>query len=294
MARASAFVAGGAAQNTIRGAQWLLQSAGATVYAGCVGKDAIAKQLKDTASAAGVTTLYCETDADATGSCAVLVKGGERALVANIAAAGNFPSSHLESAEVKAALEKSRVIYATAFPLTYPEGVASLVHLGKYANEHGKTFVFNLAAPFLIDFFWDQLQSVLPYADYVLCNEHEASAYAKKSGWEDDRRAAASKLAAAAKHNAAVPRTVIFTQGPDATIVFAAGETKEFKPIKVEDSKIVDLNGAGDAFAAGVIAGLAKGVALEQGIDAGHNAAFHVIQASGPTYPAKPDFVFKH
>lgn len=292
MPRASAFVAGGAAQNTIRGAQWLLQVPGAATYTGSVGKDEIAKTLKDTASAAGVTTLYFETEKDATGSCAVLVKSSERALVANIAAANHFAQTHLDSAEVKAAIEKARIIYATGFLLTLPEGPASLRQLGEHAKQHGKTFVFNLSAPFLIDFFWDQLQSVLPYADYVLCNEHEASAYAKKAGWEDDRRAAACKLAAAPKENTAVPRTVIFTQGPEATIVFTGGETKEFKPIKVEDSQIVDLNGAGDAFAAGIIAGLAKGVSLEESIDAGHNAACHVIQRSGPTYPEKADFVF--
>lgn len=287
-----AYVAGGAAQNTIRGAQWLLQTPGAVSYTGSVGKDKIASVLKETASSTGVNILYYETDKDATGSCAVLVKAADRALVANIAAANHFSQAHLDTPEVKAAIEKARIIYATGFLLTLPEGPASLRQLGEHAKAHGKTFVFNLAAPFLIDFFWDQMQTVLPYADYVICNEHEASAYAKKVGLEDDRRAAAAKLAASPKENAAVPRTVIFTQGPEATIVFTNGETKEYQPIKLDQSKLVDLNGAGDAFAAGIIAGLAKGVALEEAISAGHNAACHVVQRSGPSYPEKPDFVF--
>lgn len=286
------FVAGGAAQNTIRGAQWLLQTPGAAVYTGSVGNDAISQQLKDTASKAGVTTLYYQTEKDATGSCAVLVKSAERALVANIAAANHFAQAHLDTAEVKAAYEKASVIYATGFLLTLPEGPASLIQLGQHAKEHNKIMVFNLAAPFIIDFFWDQLQSVLPYVDYVICNEHEASAYAKKAGYPDDRHAAAAKVARLPKENAQRLRTVIFTQGPESTIVFTNGETKDFAPIKVDDSKIVDLNGAGDAFAAGIISALAKGLPLEEGIAAGHKAAFHVIQASGPTYPATCDFVF--
>lgn len=283
-------MAGGAAQNTIRGAQWLLQSPGAASYTGSVGKDSTAKILKDTASSAGVKTLYYETEKDATGSCAVLVQSAERALVANIAAANHFVVSHLETAEVKAAIEAARVFYASGFFLTLPEGPASLLKIGQHAKEHNKIFVLNLGAPFIVDFFWDQLQSVIPYADYVICNEHEASAYAKKVECGEDRRAAAAKLAAQPKENANRPRTVIFTQGPEVTIVFTDGQVKEFTPIKVENDKIVDLNGAGDAFAAGIIAGLAKGASLEKAIDAGHNAAFHVIQRSGPTFPEQPSF----
>jgi adenosine kinase len=286
------FVAGGAAQNTIRGAQWLLQVPGAASYTGSVGKDATAKVLNDTASAAGVKTMYYETDKDATGCCAVLVQSAERALIANIAAANHFAVTHLETEAVKAAVEKARVFYATGFFLTLPEGPAALIKIGQHAKEHNKTFVFNLGAPFIVDFFWDQLQSVLPYADFVICNEHEASAYAKKVGCEGDRHTAATKLAALPKENANRPRTVIFTQGPEATIVFSEGKIREFKPTKLESDKIVDLNGAGDAFAAGIVSGLAKGASLEVSIDAGHNAACHVIQRSGPVYPEKPDFVW--
>ena len=40
--------------------------------------------------------------------------------------------------------------------------------------------MFNLAAPFLIDFFTDKMKDVLPYADYVVGNETEATAFGKK------------------------------------------------------------------------------------------------------------------
>merc|ERR1711865_96656 len=50
------YIAGGATQNTIRVAQWMLQTAGATAYMGCVGKDANGEQLKKSCEADGVTT----------------------------------------------------------------------------------------------------------------------------------------------------------------------------------------------------------------------------------------------
>ena len=40
------YIAGGATQNSIRVAQWMLQKEGATAYMGCVGKDAFAAQMK--------------------------------------------------------------------------------------------------------------------------------------------------------------------------------------------------------------------------------------------------------
>lgn len=284
------FVAGGAAQNTARGAQWLLGVEGATTYTGSVGKDATAARLRQVAAKAGVKTMYYETEKDATGTCAVLVRAKERALIANIAAANHFATAHLETADVKAAVEKAKIYYATGFLLTLPEGPQSLITLGKHAKEQNKLFIFNLAAPFIIDFFYDQLSSVLPYADIVICNEHEASAFAKKNGWADDRKAAAARLAAFPKENGARGRIVIFTQGPEVTLVFRDGKVHEHHPTKLDAEKIVDTNGAGDAFASGIVAGLAQGLCLDKAIDAGHYAACEVIQRSGATYPEKSTF----
>lgn len=249
--------------------------------------------MTEVASKAGVKTLYFVTEKENTGSCAVLVKQKERSLIANIAAANFFESKHLDSPEVAAAIEKARIFYSTGFLLTVPQGPESLIKLGKYCKENNKIFVFNLSAPFLIDFFWDQMQKVLPYADYVICNEHEASAYAKKCGWdESDPQANAQKLALAPKENSSRKRTVIFTQGPQPTIVFSDEKITTYNPKVVEEDKIVDLNGAGDAFASGIIAGLAKNVDLVEAIEAGHYAAFLVIQNSGATYPEPCEFVW--
>ena len=48
------YVAGGATQNSIRAAQWLLQVPGATAYFGAVGKDEYAEKLREAATAGGV------------------------------------------------------------------------------------------------------------------------------------------------------------------------------------------------------------------------------------------------
>ncbi len=48
------YIAGGATQNSIRIAQWMLQVPGATSYMGCVGKDEFADKMTETASKDGV------------------------------------------------------------------------------------------------------------------------------------------------------------------------------------------------------------------------------------------------
>ena len=48
------YVAGGATQNSIRIAQWLLQVPGATSYFGAIGNDDFGRKLRETASQGGV------------------------------------------------------------------------------------------------------------------------------------------------------------------------------------------------------------------------------------------------
>ncbi len=70
------YIAGGAAQNTLRGAQWLLP-AESTVYVGAVGKDKECEILNQAASKDGLRTEYQVTSLP-TGKCAVLITGTHR------------------------------------------------------------------------------------------------------------------------------------------------------------------------------------------------------------------------
>merc|ERR1712193_497112 len=63
------YVAGGATQNSIRVAQWMLQEQGATAYMGCVGKDDFAAKMKACCEKDGVRTAYMEDASTPTGSC---------------------------------------------------------------------------------------------------------------------------------------------------------------------------------------------------------------------------------
>jgi len=61
---------------------------------------------------------------------------------------------------------------------------------------------------------------------------------------------------------------------------------------KIDPSLIVDTNGAGDSFVAGLLSGLALGHSLDDSVLAGHYIASEVIQQDGATFPSKFNFQF--
>ena len=114
-----------------------------------------------------------------------------------------------------------------------------------------QTFCMNLGAEFLMQFYAEQFQEALPYCNIIFGNESEALAYAKTNGLETD------DIATIAKAIQAVPmvdgkrsRTVIITQGKDATIVVsgADGAVSSHAVDPLEADLVVDTNGAGDSF----------------------------------------------
>lgn len=282
-------VAGGAAQNTARGAQYVLP-ADSVLYFGSVGKDVYADKLIEANASVGLTTAYQVQEDIATGKCAALINGVNRSLVTDLAAANHFKPAHLEKPENWKHVEGAKVFYIGGFHLTVsPEAIQLL---GKHAAKENKDFILNFSAPFIPQFFKDALDSCAPYADYIICNESEAAAYAESHGLgTTDLKEIAKKVAQLPKENAAKPRTVIFTQGTDATLAVAFdSKTGDFTineyPVHALDaSKIADTNGAGDAFAAGFTAGLVQGKELKESVDMGHWLAKLSIQEIGPSYP---------
>jgi len=179
------YIAGGAAQNTIRGAQWVSPTKGITHYIGCVGDDENGKRIKQAANSDGVQTHYYVSKTHRTGSCAVLVHDKERSLCADLAAANDYQHSHFVSAEIQDLLKKIEVVYTTGFFLTVSP--QTQIELGQHCSEHNKTFVFSVAATFPVEFYWDNMQKVIQYADVIVANESEAQAFLSKAGFDKKR-----------------------------------------------------------------------------------------------------------
>lgn len=286
------YIAGGATQNSIRVAQWMLQEEGATAYMGCVGKDANADLMKAECAKAGVQTLYMVDESAPTGSCACCILGKERSLCTNLHAANNYKETHLQEASNWAIASGAKITYSAGFFITVSPPSIKLASME--AAKNGNLYCLNLSAPFIMQVppFKACLDDTMPYVDFLFGNETEAQTWADVSGWD------CSDIAFIATRLSLIPskksrkRTVVITQGKDPTIVAINGQVQTFAITALPADKIVDTNGAGDAYVGGFLAALSKGLDMEKCCKAGAYSAGVIVQQSGCTYPAKPEYTF--
>ncbi|XP_062319198.1 adenosine kinase-like isoform X1 [Osmerus eperlanus] len=283
--------AGGATQNSIKIAQWMIQEPHKVcTFFGCIGKDRFGEILKEKAEEVHVDAHYYEQEEEPTGTCAVCVTGDNRSLVANLAAANCYKKDkHLDLEENWKLIEKARVFYIAGFFLTV--SVESILKVAKHASENNKLFSLNLSAPFISQFFKDALMQVMPYVDVLFGNETEAATFADEQGFETrDIEEITKKTQALPKVNQKRPRVVVFTQGKEGTIMCNGDKVDCFPVLEIDQKNIVDTNGAGDAFVGGFLSELVQEKSLDQCVKAGHYAANVIIRRAGCTFPDKPDF----
>ncbi|KAG8630459.1 hypothetical protein KVT40_002078 [Elsinoe batatas] len=276
-------IPGGAAQNTARGAQYIL-APDSVVYLGCVGKDKYSELLLKANKEAGLHTEYRFDEKEPTGRCGVVITGHDRSMVTDLAAANCYKIEHLK--EHWNLAKEASVYFVGGYHLTVC--VPAILLLAEEAAKENKTFFFSLSAPFIAQFFKDQLDQVLPYADFLIGNETEALSYAESHGIETkDIASIAEKIANLPKKNEKKKRTVIITQGTEPTILAVQGESKaRTYPVKeINKADIVDTNGAGDAFAGGFLASVVEGESLETAVDKGQWLAKLSLTQLGPAYP---------
>merc|ERR1719310_150531 len=284
------YIAGGATQNTIRVAQWMLQQPGATAYMGCIGKDENGEKLQKACSTDGVNALYMVDSKTPTGTCATLITGIERSLCTNLSAANNYKVDHCKEPANWQVVEKAKIVYSAGFFATVSPDAISAVSAQKAKD--GGLYCMNLSAPFLMQVppFKKVFVDTMPYVDFLFGNETEALTWAETEGWEStDLEFIATRLSLIPSLKTR-KRTVVITQGSLPTIVAVNGQVTEYPILVLPKEKLVDTNGAGDSYVGGFLAALSKGLPMDKCCAAGAYAASIIVQHSGCTYPAKPDY----
>ncbi|KAK5163481.1 adenosine kinase [Saxophila tyrrhenica] len=281
--REAKLLAGGAAQNTARGAQYMLP-ADSVVFFGCVGKDKNAETLMAANKEAGLQVRYRYDEEQPTGKCGVVITGHNRSMCTDLAAANCYKIEHLK--ENWDTVKNSKAYFVGGFHLTVC--VPAVMALAEEAAKENKIFALSLSAPFIPQFFKDPLDQTSQYWDYVVGNESEAAAYAESHDLDPkDIPAIAKHLANLPKANSKRKRTAIVTQGTDPTIIAIQGEdnVRSFPVHPIGSKEITDTTGAGDAFAGGFMAGVVKGESLERCVDMGSWLAALSLRELGPSYP---------
>lgn len=323
-------VPGGSSQNAIRAAQWALNVPGITAFSGCVGEDEFGREQREILKREGVTCLYDTTTAEPTGTCAALITGKNRCLVANIGAANCFQVSHLLHGSLPEYIRAAKVFYCESFFVTV--SMHSLLFAAHHALHHaGKYFAMNLSAKWVIESQLVCLLELLPYADLVFCNEDEARCFARQMKWKEevDVSTIASNIALLPKLDATKRRIVCITQGADPVILAVARFDVDEEKKEVEDktkispmghtgysgqyslsdsfvsshvslqtfpvqpipkSEMKDTNGCGDSFVGAFLASFIKDLPLEKCVDNGNKMAQIIARADGCVFPQTHDF----
>ncbi|KAK6030527.1 kinase, PfkB family [Ostertagia ostertagi] len=260
------YIPGGATQNAVRVCQWILNVPNRAAFFGAIGKDKYGELLKSKAKEAGVNAQYQINESVKTGTCAALIYNQHRSLCAHLAAANTFTIEHMLKPENAKIIENAQFFYIA-------------------------TFMFNLAAPFISQFYYEPLHAVLPYVDVLFGNEDEAAAFGKAAGFDTtDLKEIALKAAAMEKHlvlkKSSKPRTVIITQGADPVIVAIGSELTLYPVATIPKENIVDTNGAGDAFVGGFLSQYIRKRGIEESVKCGNYAAGEIIQKQGCTVPS--------
>ena len=158
-----------------------------------------------------------------------------------------------------------------------------------HCAETDKAYCLNISAPFLVEVppFKAAMTALMPYVDFIFGNETEARAFGKSEGWAtEDVAEIALRVSRLPKASGARPRTVVFTQGKEPTVVAGGGKVTEYPVQRLDPSLLVDTNGAGDAFVGGFLSQLACGKTVSECCRAGSYAAREIIQLSGCAFPA--------
>lgn len=283
------YIPGGSAQNTLRTLSWISKHPNLATFMGCIGEDKNAVIMSQKAKEVGLSTAYQIDEKAPTGTCAVLITGKDRSLVAHLAAANNFNVSHLDDAVNWSIVEKAQIYYISGFFFTVcPEAIQ---RIAKYSAANNRSFMMNLSAPFICQFFKDKVIEALPYVDILFGNEDEAKTFGKHIlNLETENITEIAVAMQKMSKTTEKKRIVVITQGSEPVIVADGENVKEYKVTKLAQELIVDTNGAGDAFVGGFLAQYVKGESIEKCLDCGIWSSALIIQRSGCTFPESMDY----
>merc|ERR1712241_1027420 len=225
-----------------------------------------------------------------TGVCDTLITGIERSLCTNLNAANNYKVEHCKETAHWQAVKDAKIVYSAGFFATVCPAAIKAVSLQKAAD--GGIYCMNLSAPFLMQVppFKAVFVETMPYVDFLFGNETEARTWAEVEGWETtDVQFIATRLSLIPSAKGR-KRTIVITQGSDPTVVCVNGICTLHPIIVLPKEKLVDTNGAGDSYVGGFLAGVAKGLPMADCCKAGAYAASVIVQQSGCTFPAKPNY----
>lgn len=207
-----------------------------------------------------------------TARCIVLVTpDGQRTMFTYLGACVEFTPEDVQEDSVT----QSAVTYLEGYLFDRPHAQEAFYRAAELAHKAGRKTALTLSDMFCVQRHHGAFrQLVKDSIDILFANEMEILALYETATLDDALAQAAQDVA-----------LVVVTRGGDGAVVQRADERHD---VPTQPVKVVDTTGAGDAFAAGFLAGYSRDKALPECAELGNKAAAAVITRLG----ARPDASF--
>ncbi|MBW2996388.1 adenosine kinase [Candidatus Woesearchaeota archaeon] len=252
---------GGSSANTLAGIGVL---GGNAVFLGKIGKDKHGDVYEQKTVDDGVYSKLSRHGGAITGHAITFITpDSERTFATHLGAALHFREEDVFDEEIKA----SKILHIEGYQLEDEELKKASVHAMKVAKENNVKVSIDLSDPGLIGRNLEGLkQLVKDYADIIFVNEKEAEAFTGKKDEE-------------ALHDIYdMCEIAIVKLGEKGSIIKSDDIIYRIPAYKTE---VVNTNGAGDMYAAGILFGIANGMSMEKAGKIGSYAASLVVASTG-------------
>ncbi|GLS45212.1 adenosine kinase [Methylobacterium brachythecii] len=264
-------VSGGSGSNTAAGAAILGAKTG---FIGKVRDDELGGLFAHDLRATGVRfDVAAATDGPATARCFILVTpDGERTMNTYLGACQKLSPADVDEATVKSA----RVTYLEGYLWDPPEAKDAFRKAVKIAHGAGNAVALTLSDAFCVGRYRDEFLGLIRDGsiDILFANLGEL-----KSLYQTDDAEAAIKALRDERDAKGRHLLGLVTRSADGALVVKGGEVKAVPASPVHE--VVDTTGAGDLFAAGFLAGHARGLDHVASARLGALAAAEVIEHIG-------------
>jgi sugar/nucleoside kinase (ribokinase family) len=266
-------ISGGSAGNTAAGLAALGLKA---AFIGQVADDQLGGIYRHDIEAQGIDFLVqARSDVGATARSLILVTpDAQRTMNTFLGAAQQLEKGSVDLA----AVADSAIIYLEGYLWDPEEPRAAMEAAIEAAHAAGRKVAFTLSDTFCVDRhrdgFWKLLRD--KKIDILFANEAEAASMAMVNDIEEAVACLAQEVA-----------ILVVTRSEAGATAISGGERADVPAEPIQ--RLVDTTGAGDLFAAGFLAGQARGLNLEASLRLGAIAAAEVIQH----YGARPEMDLK-
>jgi adenosine kinase len=289
----SSIFLGGSALNTIRSANYILNKTEignkALGFVGSIGSDSHGEFIKSGLLKEGVNFFAQQFQSQRSSTVIVLIENHERTFFSDLGGSEKITVDFFVNLYQE--ISKSKIFYADSYLI----GKRFECYKYIFQQPYEETLLaLGLASEYIIRDYFDYISEILPYLDLIFLNNEEVWMLKSKFGREElsDSKFIEFIGTNIEKINKNKRRVIINTRGTSDTLIYYMDYQTNMSEIfyvpilHVDEDKVIDLNGAGDAFSGGFLAGVLLNLNFKECAHLGNKLASEVIQLKGFQLPA--------